>query len=81
MSLLRLNLVDWTALAAIAGFALAAAGIPTIIVTVRRARTDRDRDATRRQEDRQWDPNGRKDDREHDADLRQGPRTREPTPS
>jgi hypothetical protein len=77
MSFLGLGLLQWTALAAIAGFALAAAAIATIIVTVRLARADRRRDDIRRQEDRQWDSDQRQDDREHDAELRRQDRERE----
>ncbi len=77
MSFLRLSLLQWTALAAIAGFALAAAAIATIIVTVWMARTDRKRDTKRRQEDRQWDSDRRREDREHDAELRRQDRQRE----
>lgn len=77
MSFLGLSLLQWTALAAIAGFVLAAAAIVTIIVTVRLARADRQRDDTRRKEDRQWDSDRRKDDREHDAEMRREDRDRE----
>jgi hypothetical protein len=77
MSFLDLSLLQWTALAAIAGFLLAAAAIGTIIVTVRLARADRQRDDTRRREDRQWDSDRRKEDREHDTHLRREDRERE----
>lgn len=77
MSFLGLSLLQWTALAAVAGFVLAAAAIVTIIVTVRLARADRQRDDARRQQDRQWDSDRRKEDREHDAQLRREDRQRE----
>jgi hypothetical protein len=77
MSFLGLSPLQWTALAAIAGFVLAAVAIVTIIVTVRIARADRRRDDTRRHEDRQWDSDRRKEDREHDAKLRRQDRDRE----
>jgi hypothetical protein len=77
MSFLGLGLLQWTALAAIAGFVLAAAAIATIIVTVCVTRADRRRDDTRRQEDRQWDSDRRQEDREHDADLRRQDSERE----
>lgn len=77
MSFLGLSLLQWTALAAIAGFVLAAAAIVTIIVAVRLARADRQRDDARREEDRQWDSDRRKEDREHDAELRREDRERE----
>lgn len=77
MSFLGLTLLQWTALAAIAGFLLAAAAIVTIIVTVLTARTDRRRDDTRRQEDRKWDSDRRNEDRGHDAELRRQDRDRE----
>jgi hypothetical protein len=70
MSFLGLDLLQWTALAAIAGFLLAASAIATIIVTVYVARTDRRRDDTRREQDRKWDSERRKEDRENDAELR-----------
>lgn len=87
-SFLGLSLLQWTALAAIAGFLLAIAAVVTIIVTVCTARTardrddahrkeDRDRDDRRRQEDRKWDSDRRKEDREHDAELRRQDRERE----
>jgi hypothetical protein len=85
---LGLGLLQWTALAAIAGFVLAAAAIGTIVVTVSLARADRQRDDSRRQqdrerddirrqEDRQWDSDRRKEDREHDAELRREDSERE----
>jgi Ni/Co efflux regulator RcnB len=67
---LALSLLQWTTLAAIAGFLLAIAAVATIIVTLRIAGTDRERDDNRRKEDRQWDSDRRKEDRDHDADLR-----------
>jgi len=70
MSFLGLNLLQWTALAAIAGFLLAASAIATIIVTVLVTRSDRRRDDTRREQDREWDSDRRREDREHDAELR-----------
>jgi hypothetical protein len=77
MFFLGLSLLQWTALAAIAGFVLAAAAIVTIIATVLLARADRQRDDTRRQEDRQWDSDRRQEDREHDAQQRRQDRDRE----
>jgi len=77
VSFLGLSLLQWTALAAIAGFVLAAAAIITIIVTVRLAWRDRERDDLRRQEDRKWDSDRRQEDREHDAELRRQDRDRE----
>ena len=77
MSFLGLSLVQWTALATIAGFVLAVAAIATIIVTVCLTRADQSRDDTRRQEDRQWDSDRRKEDREHDAEQRRQDRERE----
>jgi Skp family chaperone for outer membrane proteins len=77
MSFLGLGLLQWTALAAIAGFVLAAAAIATIIVTVCVTQADRRRDDIRRQEDRQWDSDRRQEDREHDAELRRQDRERE----
>jgi hypothetical protein len=77
MSFLGLSLLQWTALAAIAGFVLAAAAIATIIVTVSLTRAEQSRDDSRRQEDRQWDSDRRQEDREHDAELRRQDRERE----
>jgi len=87
-SFLGLSLLQWTALAAIAGFLVAAAAIAAIIVTVCLTRADRRRDDERRQadrlrddgrraEDRQWDSDRRKEDREHDTELRRQDRERE----
>jgi hypothetical protein len=70
MRFLGLDLLQWTALAAIAGFALAAAAVVTIIVTVRLSRSDRARDDTKREQDRQWDSDRRAEDRERDDRLR-----------
>jgi hypothetical protein len=47
MSFLGLGLLQWTALAALAGFVLAAGAIATIIVTVCLTRADRQRDTRR----------------------------------
>jgi hypothetical protein len=77
MSFLGLTLLQWTALAAIAGFLLAAAAIVTVVVTVRIAGADRQRDDVRRQEDREWDSERRREDREHDAEQRRQDRARD----
>jgi hypothetical protein len=88
VSFLGLGLLQWTALATIAGFVVAAAAIAAIIVTLRLARADRQNDDTRRQgdrlrdderraQDRQWDSDQRKEDREHDAELRRQDREHE----
>lgn len=60
----------WTAIAAMAGFTLAAAAIATIIVTVRMARADRTRDDAKRHEDREHDAEMRRQERERGDQLR-----------
>jgi hypothetical protein len=70
MSFLRLSLLDWTAIAAIAGVALAAATVAVIITGILTTRADRKRDDAKRAEDRQWDSDRRAEDRERDDSLR-----------
>lgn len=77
MSFLGLDLIGWTAIAAIGGLALAAATTAAIFVAVRIARTDRDRDDAKREQDRQWDSDRRKEDRDRDDQLRREERERD----
>jgi hypothetical protein len=77
MSFLGLNLIEWTAIAAIGGLALALATTAAIVVAVYIARTDRERDDTKREQDRQWDSDRRKEDRDRDDQLRHEERERD----
>jgi hypothetical protein len=70
MSFLGLELIAWTAIAAIGGLALAAATTGAIFVGVHIARTDRERDDAKREQDRQWDSDRRKEDRDRNDQLR-----------
>jgi hypothetical protein len=70
MSFLGLDLTVWTAIAAFGGVALAAATVTAIIIGIRTARADRERDDAKRAEDRQWDSDRRAEDRERDDRLR-----------
>jgi hypothetical protein len=70
MTFMGLDSLQWTALAAIAGFLLAATAVITIIVTVRLAAADRRRADTEREQDRKWDSERRAEDRAHDAEQR-----------
>lgn len=70
MSFLGLNLIAWTAIAALAGVALAAATVVAIITGILTGRADRKRDDAKRAEDRQWDSDRRDEDRERDDRLR-----------
>jgi hypothetical protein len=77
MSFLGLDLIEWTAIAAIGGLALAAATTIAIFVAVHIARTDRERDDAKREQDRQWDSDRRKEDRDRDDQLRREERERD----
>jgi len=70
MSFLGLNLLDWTAIAAFGGVALAAATVAAIIIGIHTGRADRKRDDAKRAEDRKWDSDRRAEDRERDDRLR-----------
>jgi hypothetical protein len=70
MTFLGLSLLAWTALAAIAGFTLAAVTIIAVLVTIRLAHAERKRDDRKRQEDRDWDAAQRREDRERSDRLR-----------
>lgn len=70
MPFLGLDLIEWTAIAAIGGVALAAATVTAIIISIRTARADRVRDDAKRAEDRKWDSDRRAEDRERDDRLR-----------
>jgi hypothetical protein len=77
MSFLGLDLLAWTAIAAIGTLVLAIATSVIIVVTVRMARSDRERDDAKRKEDRQWDSDRRKEDRDRDDHLRRKERERD----
>jgi hypothetical protein len=77
MSFLGLDLIEWTAIAAIGGLALAAATAASIFVAVHVTRADRERDDAKREQDRQWDSDRRKEDRERDDKLRHAERERD----
>jgi hypothetical protein len=77
MSFLGLSLLDWTAIAAIGTLGLAAATTAAVIVTVRIASADRERDDAKREQDRLWDSNRRKEDRDRDDQLRREERERD----
>jgi hypothetical protein len=67
---LGLHQLDWLALTALGGFALAAATTTAIFVTLHIARAGRRRDDVRRQEDRDHDAEIRRQDRERADQLR-----------
>src|SRR5438034_10448116 len=77
MSFLGLSLLDWTAIAAIGTLGLAAATTAAVIVTVRIASADRERDDAKREQDRLWDSSRRKEDRDRDDQLRREERERD----
>ena len=67
---LGLDLLELTALAALAGFLLAAVTVAAVLETVRLAQSEREHDDRQRKEDRDRDDQRRREDREHDAELR-----------
>jgi hypothetical protein len=72
---LGLGLTDWTAIAALAGLALAAATVAAILVTTRLTSAERRRDDRKRAEDKERDDRLRREAREETERREQAERT------